>query len=66
MTGREPILSTFTRIDLDWVRQEKAKEAHVVTYLEAMSEEAQELDAKLMAEYPKMIELGFVWSKRWR
>lgn len=66
MPGREPILSTFTRIDLGWVRQEKVKEAHAITYFQAMSEKAQELDAKLMAEYPKMIELGFVWSERWR
>ena len=66
MPGREPIFSTFTRIDLGWVRQEKAKEARAITYFQALSKMAQELDAKLMAEYSKMIELGFVWSKRWR
>lgn len=41
MPGREPILSTFIRIDLGPFRQEKAKEAHAVTYPEAMSTEAQ-------------------------
>ena len=65
MPGREPILSTFIRIDLGPVRQEKAKEPHAITYSETMSKETQELEAELMAKYTKMIYVGSMRSQRW-
>ena len=60
MPGREPILSTFIRIDLDPVRQEKANVTHAISYSETKSKKAQELDAEPMAKDSKLVQLCFM------